>query len=398
MNGQTPSVAAELHGALYTDPAPLRIAAQGHKFTFLPHGADRLAALLDLIAGAQRSLELFFYLFDADASGTKVRDALIAAVGRGVKVRLIVDGFGNDAGRAFFVPLVAAGGSFAEFSWRWSRRYFVRNHQKIVIADSARVMTGGANVADDYFKPPTENGWCDLSVVIEGPVVERFSAWFALLDRWVASEETGRVEQLRRLREMVRGWDPGKGPVRLLLGGPLVRRGHWAWHLRKDLVQARRVDAVSAYFSPPRSFRRQFAKVARRGRVRMIMPGKSDIGAAIGIARLLYKQLLAAGVRIFEFQPCKLHMKLLVADEASYVGSANLDKRSLRINVELMVRIEDSQVAAALRGLIDQLESASIAVTPQRYRRMATLLNRLRWRIAYWMSLADYRLSTLSTR
>jgi cardiolipin synthase len=91
-------------------------------------------------------------------------------------------------------------------------------------------------------------------------------------------------------------------------------------------------------------------------------------------------------------------MKLLVADEASYVGSANLDKRSLRINVELMVRIEDAEVAAALRELIDHLGSASIAVTPQWYRRKATLLNRLRWHIAYWMSLADYRLSTLSTR
>jgi cardiolipin synthase len=398
MDGQTPSVTALPPGAPYTDPAPLRITAQGHEFTFLPRGADRLAALLELICGAQRSLDLFYYLFDDDASGTMVRDALIAAVGRGVRVRLIVDGFGNDAGRAFFAPLVAAGGSFAEFSWRWSRRYFVRNHQKIVIADAARVMTGGANVSDHYFNPPAENGWCDLSVVIEGPVVERFCAWFALLDRWVASEETGHLEQLRRLRDMVRDWDPGAGPVRLLLGGPLVRRGHWAWHLRKDLVRARQVDAVSAYFSPPRSFRRQFAKVARRGRVRLIMPGKSDIGAAIAIARLLYRQMLAAGVRIFEFQPCKLHMKLLVADEASYVGSANLDKRSLRINVELMVRIEDAEVAAALRGLIDHLGSASIAVTPQWYRRKATLLNRLRWHIAYWMSLADYRLSTLSTR
>lgn len=402
MDGQTPSVAASPEPELYTDPAPFRIAAQGHDFTFLPGGADRLAALLGLIEGAQTSLRLFYYLFDDDGSGTQVRDALIAAVRRGVAVRLIVDDFGNDAGRAFFEPLREAGGSFAVFSSRWTSRYFVRNHQKIAIADDTRVMTGGANVSDHYFKPPAENGWCDLAMLIEGPVVERFCTWFALVDHWVDSEEKGRVEQLRRLRDIVRQWDGEargtEGAVRLLVGGPLVRQGHWAWWLRKDLVSARRLDTVSAYFSPPRSFRRQIAKVARRGRVRMIMPGKSDIGAAIDMARLLYKRLLAAGVRIFEFQPCKLHMKLLVADDASYVGSANLDKRSFRINVELMVRIEDAEVAAALRALVGHMEAASIAATPQWYRRQSTLLARMRWRLAYWMSLADYRVSTLGTR
>ena len=128
------------------------------------------------------------------------------------------------------------------------------------------------------------------------------------------------------------------------------------------------------------------------------MAGKSDIGAAIDMARLLYKKLLAAGVRIFEFQPCKLHMKLLVIDNASYVGSANLDKRSFRINVELMVRIADADVAARLREMIDHLQAASIPVTPQWYARLASPLTRLRWRLAYWMSLADYRVSRLTAR
>jgi cardiolipin synthase len=181
--------------------------------------------------------------------------------------------------------------------------------------------------------------------------------------------------------------------VRLLVGGPLVRQGHWAWVFRRDLVSAKRLDTVSAYFSPPRSFRRQIGQVARRGTVRMVMAGKSDIDAAIDMARLQYRKLMASGVAIFEFQPCKLHMKLLVADDASYVGSANLDKRSLRINVELMVRIEDAAVAAALRGVIDHMEAASIPVTRAWYAKEATLLNRMRWQIAYWMSLADYRIS-----
>ncbi len=384
---------ASTGAAGYCDPPPFTIEARGHSFTFHPGGADRLTALLGLIGQAQQCLQLCYYLFDSDTSGTLVRDALVAAAARGVSVHLIVDDFGNDAGAAFFEPLIKAGGAFDLFSPRWSTRYLVRNHQKLVIVDGACVMTGGANVSDHYFSPPADNGWCDLSVIIEGPVVQQFTRWFDLLTGWIKDEAAGSTGQLRALRDMVKDWDGGEGPVQLLIGGPLVRHGHWAWQLHKDLLGARRLDTVSAYFSPPRSFRRQIAQVARRGMVRMMMPGKSDIEAAIDMARMLYKKLLGAGARIVEFQPCKLHMKLLVVDDASYVGSANLDKRSLRVNVELMVRIEDAALAARLRELIDHMETASVPVTREWYARKATLINRMRWQMAYWMSLADYRIS-----
>lgn len=381
----------------YCDMDPFRVTAAGHDFTFYPHGQDRLRALVELIDSAQESLRIFYYLFDSDVSGTKVRDALVAAARRGVEVDLVVDAFGNDAGADFFAPLEEAGGRFAVFSPKWGTRYLVRNHQKFTIADEARVMTGGANVSDHYFAIPAENGWCDLSVLIEGPVVEQFTRWFALLRSWVENEALGRTRQLKRLRDIVKQWDGGDGPVRLLVGGPLVRRGHWAWCLRQDLVGARRLDTVSAYFSPPRSFRRLFARIARRGSARMIMAGKSDIAAAIDMARLQYGKLLRAGVRVFEFGICKLHMKLLVVDDASYVGSANLDKRSFRINVELMVRIEDAGLAAEMRKLIDHMEQASEAITPAWYVRNSTFLNRMRWRLAYWLHLADYRISRAGT-
>ena len=381
----------------YADLEPFSLTAAGHEFTFYPHGQDRLRALVDLIGSAEASLRVFYYLFDSDISGTMVRDALVEAARRGVTVELIVDDFGNDAGADFFAPLTEAGGNFAIFSPKWGKRYLVRNHQKFVIADERRVMTGGANVSDHYFAIPADNGWCDLSAIIEGPVADQFTRWFGLLQRWVANEEAGRTRQLRALRDIVKEWDGGDGPVRLLVGGPLVRKGHWAWVLRRDLVGAKRLDTVSAYFSPPRSFRRLFARIGRRGSARMIMPGKSDISAAIDMARLLYGKLLRAGVKIFEFTPCKLHMKLLVVDDISYVGSANLDKRSFRVNVELMVRIEDAGLAARLRELIDHMEAASMPITPEWYARESTVFNRLRWRLAYWMSLADYRISKAGT-
>lgn len=401
MEASSPSTASGDSVPEYADYPPFDITAAGHSLTFYPGGAARLKALIALIAAAQTSVQAFYYLFDSDDTGIAVRDALIAAATRGVAVHLIVDDFGNDAGAEFFAPLVAAGGTFAIFSPKWGRQYLVRNHQKFAIADGARVMTGGANVSDHYVNPPAQNGWCDLAVVIEGALVAEFAEWFDLLARWVEGEAQGRISQLRRLRDIVKQWDGRAGEhgsaVRLLVGGPLVRRGHWAWKFRRDLVRAQRLDTVSAYFSPPRSFRRQIAQVARRGQVRMVMPGKSDIGAALDMARLLYRPLLEAGAQLFEFQPCKLHMKLLVVDDVSYFGSANLDKRSFRVNVELMVRIEDAALAERLRGLITHLEAASEAVTPEWYAKRATFWARLRWQLVYWLSFADYRISRAGT-
>src|SRR6478609_5667652 len=100
----------------YTDPPPFEIEAQGHTFVFYPAGKDRLAALLALIEAAERTIRMCFYIFAEDASGTMVRDALTAAARRGVDVNLIIDGFGADARKAFFAPMIAAGGTFCTFS------------------------------------------------------------------------------------------------------------------------------------------------------------------------------------------------------------------------------------------------------------------------------------------
>ncbi len=376
----------------YRDEEGFQISACDHVFTFYPAGSDRLEALLDHIEKAQETLDIFYYMFQHDDSGTQVRDALARAAKRGVAVSLIIDAFGTDAEDRFFDPIVEAGGEFAQFSADWNVRFLIRNHQKFVVADNARVMTGGSNVSDHYFKPPEENGWCDLGVAIEGDIVGRFSDWFALLSDWTRSDGS----QFRRIRNMVREWDPGDGDVQLLMGGPLVRRSHWSYAFKKDLKQAYRFDAVTAYFGPPGSFRRAMAKLARRGRARIITAGKSDIGGTIDAARMHYWPLIKAGAAIHEFQPCKLHMKLLVVDDISYFGSANLDSRSTRINVELMVRVKDEALAERLRTFIDHLEAASVHADSDWYRQQSSFFARLRWRLFNWLSLADYRLSRMA--
>ncbi|MBD3729196.1 MAG: phosphatidylserine/phosphatidylglycerophosphate/cardiolipin synthase family protein [Sphingomonadales bacterium] len=371
----------------YRDPDPFVAEVASHRFTLYPAGCDRLDALLEMIGSAQHSLELAYYMFLDDAEARRVRDALAAAARRGVSVAVIVDRFGTDAPDGFFAPITAEGGRFAFFSANWNLRYLIRNHQKFVIADGSHVMIGGANVARDYFAAPQEGGWTDLSMAISGPVVADFSRWFVQLEQWTATPGA----QLRALRKLLREWDPGEGPVQLLLGGPTRVPSSWARRVKRDLLKVSRLDMVMAYFSPPRSYRRAMARIARRGQARLVMASKSDNGATIGAARLLYRKLLRAGVAIYEFLPAKLHMKLIVADDATYVGSANFDMRSLRLNLELMLRVEDAGFAAQMRGLVDTLAGAAEPITPAEYRRKRSWLRGWQWRLSWFLvSVVDY--------
>lgn len=374
----------------YADPDPFTVEAQGHTFCFFPAGKDRRSELLDLIEGARRSLRIAFYIFVREGVGQDVRDALCAAAGRGVKVTLIVDGFGSDVDREFFAEMTAAGGTFCIFMARWSVRALIRNHQKIVVADDEVAMLGGFNVEDDYFAPPEANGWNDIGFTVRGPVVARVAAWFDELKEWSADDHA----QFRDIKRRVREWDAGDGPVQLLIGGPTRGLSSWAQCIKADLAEGDRLDMMMAYFSPNKRLRACIRKIARKGQTNLIMAGKSDNGATIGASRALYAGLMKAGAKIYEFQPCKLHTKLIVLDDAVYMGSANFDMRSLYVNLEIMLKVEDAALAERLRRFIRGHLDASEEITPERHARDATPWNRARWWASWFLvSVVDYTVS-----
>ena len=376
--------------ATFRDPEPFTVEAQGHVLTFYPGGRDRLEALIGMIDGARERLELAFYIFATDACAVRVRDALTTAARRGVDVRLIVDGFGTPAGREFFAPMIEAGGTFCRFIAKWTRRYLIRNHQKIVIADGKVAMLGGFNVEDSYFAPPGEDGWNDIAFTVEGPVVARIGAWFGELEDWASRPNA----QFRAIVRMVSQWDSGTGPVQILMGGPTRGLSSWAREVGRDLAGGERLDMTMAYFSPPRRLQRRIHEVARRGHTRLLFPARSDNGATIGAARALYGKLLRAGARIWEFQPCKLHTKLIVLDDVCYLGSANFDMRSLYLNLEIMLRIEDAGLAERLRRYFEHHLAAAEEITPAIHAARATWLNRLRWRASWFLvAVVDYTVS-----
>ncbi len=377
-------------GDAYRDPEPFHVDAQGLRLGFYPSGPDRLEKLLRLIDEARSSLKLAFYIFARDDTARLVRDRLSDAARRGVAVTVIVDGFGAEAEAQFFEPLVEAGGTYHRFQARWSRRYLVRNHQKMVIADGETAMLGGFNIEDGYFDLPEDNGWTDLAVTVRGTVVGRIEAWFAELEAWTAIE----TRQFRAIRKSVREWDSGSGGVQLLIGGPTKGLSSWARAVSQDLIYGHKLDMMMAYFAPPRRLRRRIRGIARKGETRLVLAGKTDNGATLGAARLLYKGLLKAGAQIFEFQPCMLHTKLIVLDDAVYLGSANFDMRSLYLNLEIVLRIEDKALAERMRGFIGQHLDASLPITPERHRQNATWFNRMRWAASWFLvSVLDYTVS-----
>jgi cardiolipin synthase len=379
-----------MKGMEFTEPPPFTVEAQGQMLTFYPGGRDRLAALLDLIAAANTSIRMCFYIFTEDSSGVAVRDALTDAVRRGVTVDLMLDGFGAAAGADFFAPMCDAGGHYTCFSARWSQRYLIRNHQKIVVVDDRVAMIGGFNIEDSYFVPPHDDGWADLGVVIEGSAVAELSRWYDRLDAWTH----GKRQSWREIRRMVREWDPGTGPVQVLIGGPTRGLSSWARCVRADLTGAKKLDMIMAYFSPSNRTLRAIATVARRDGVRLVLAGKSDNGATTGATRSLYDYLLKRRAKIWEFVATKLHTKLIVIDDKSYIGSANLDMRSLYLNLEVMVRIEDEALAARLSECVDRHIEGSSRITPAAHRKRATLLNRIRWNASWFLvAVVDYTVS-----
>jgi len=373
------------HAVMDQPPAQPRFIVDGNRLTLLDTGPRRLDALIALIEGARETLRILYYIFADDDAGRRVTEALIAAAGRGVKVAVIVDGFGSDdTDVSFFDGLRDAGVDTCRFSARFGRSYLLRNHQKLALADagqnSAKVIIGGFNVEDDYFGTPAEQAWRDLGLLVEGSAATRMADYFDALQLWV-QQEKGR---LRHLNRALADFSENSGPLRWLIGGPTRHLSPWARTVRDDMRDATNIDLIAAYFAPsPRMLKRLDERGKTDARVRVVTAGKSDSNATIAAARFTYAGLLRKGVEIFEFTQTKLHTKLYVVDDTVHIGSANFDMRSLFINLELMLRIEDAAFARHVRCYVEGEIAKSQPITKQWYKANTGIIQRIKQFAAY---------------
>jgi len=242
------------------DPKITTHEVAGNRLTLLADGPERLEALIALIDGAKESLRILYYIWEDDESGRRVRDALLAAAARGVQVSLLVDGFGAVAA-PFFKPLVDADARFCRFVPRWGRRYLLRNHQKLALADGRKAIVGGFNISNDYFGTIADGAWRDLGLEVDGPSVACLVDYFEAVFRWAEAPEAS----IRSLRRTLFQSSVDEGAIHWLFGGPTRRLSPWARSVKNDLMHARRVDMISAYFAPSPGMLRRIARISRRG-------------------------------------------------------------------------------------------------------------------------------------
>jgi cardiolipin synthase len=364
----------------------------GNRLTMLPGGPERMEALLGLIRSAERSLRVLYYIYVDDSAGAAVRDALIEAAGRGVEVHLIVDGLGSEeaASHHFFDPLRAAGVDMCRFVPRWGRRYLLRNHQKLALADEERVIIGGFNIEASYFGTPEQDAWRDLGLLVEGPAAARLVGYFDALSRWTKRPGAS----MRSLGRMLNSWSEPDGAARWLLGGPMRRLSPWARVVKREMQRARTIDLITSYFAPNPAMLRRLDKAGKRGRVRLVLPSKVDHTASLWAAHFTYAGLLRKNVQIYEYQPSKLHTKLFVIDDVVHIGSANFDIRSMFLNLELMLRIENKAFAAHVRRFVEEEIAQSERITPEIHKARTGPWARVKQLAAYFvMAVLDYNVT-----
>ena len=364
----------------------------GHDLRLIVGGKARLDAVITVIAEARASLRLCYYAFGNDDAGQAVCDALLAARARGVSVSLLIDGYGSETTPdAAFAMLVAAGADFDRFIPGWGRRFLVRNHQKMLIADDKVAVIGGSNIESIYFADdPEGKSWHDLILVVEGPAAARLGRAYDALRTWVDGDK-GTLTALNTVLDQA---SEREGHLRWVMGGPFRRLNPLVRALVRDIDRAANVDMIQAYFAPNWGFLRKLGRVATRGRFRLITAARSDNVTTISAARHCYRRLLLSGADIMEYSRQMLHAKLIIADDVVWIGSANFDFRSLYINTELALRIDDAGFANQLRTLIDLHVPWSERVTRESHRKNSPLRARIVRLMSYFIvATVDFRLT-----
>ena len=290
---------------------------------------------------------------------------------RGVRVRVLVDAVGSLLlPDHFWDPLRKAGGEVRLFNPMTLKRVTIRNHRKLLVCDERVAFVGGFNIAPEYEGDGVNDGWCDVGLKIEGPLAAQlalsFDEMFARADfrhrHFIA------LAQIQRQKDRgaaagtnsVQRAGPGPNPVQARLatgfGGREKRPNHHRL-FSADVAAAARFDARGA---------------ARREGA--IDSGRQIRRAAFHARRAEPVSAAVAGrnVEIYEYQPQILHAKLIIVDDVVYIGSSNLDTRSLRINYELMIRFETGELAEqARRNFADTLQHCR-RVTAEEWRQSRT--------------------------
>ncbi|MFZ5472140.1 MAG: phospholipase D-like domain-containing protein [Myxococcota bacterium] len=363
----------------YLDPAHASV--KGNRCQLLRDGVEAYPAMLRAIAGARRSVCLETYKLLDDAVGDVFGRALAAVAARGVRVCVLYDWLGSfGSRRGFFRSLRERGVDvrpFRPFSFRSLRGLTQRDHRKLLVVDGEVAFVGGLNISAHG----SSGGWRDDVLQVEGPAAA------ALQKRFFAAWRM-QWKDRRRERPTPPGWRGDVGMVVLS-----SRRAIHAAYLRAIGVARRSVRVAAAYFVPDRRMLEALRSAASRGvEVTLLTAGRSDHPWITWATRGLYTRLMAAGVRIYEWNHGILHSKTAVVDGVwGTVGSFNLERCSLRLNHEVNVVFEHPRLGRALDHALQRDTAAGVGIDP------STWAKRPLWRrLVEGLASVCYRLLHLS--
>ena len=355
---------------------------QGGEATLLQNGDAFYPAMLDAIRKAEDSVNFEVYIFEPDEVGRQFMDAFKDRARAGVEVRLLLDGFGGmKMTKRYRDELSEAGvivARFRPFGPRSLVRFYRRTHRRAVVIDGRIGFTGGAAVSKKW-KGNVNNvhEWRDSMTRVKGPIVAGIQSAFA--SNWVYC--CGEVIAGPRFFPLM---EQGAGPcgisvvsspsdalqpIRLLFWVSFINAQHRLW-------------ICSSYFIPDQRLRDAVIERAKSGvDVRILVPGNETDAVPVQAAgRSYYEELLAAGVRIFEFQPAMMHAKTVVVDSSwSIVGSANLDERSMELNEENVLGIADRDFADSVERGVTADFAHSQEIQLEEWRKRSIFRRSMEW-------------------
>lgn len=339
--------------------------------------------MIEEIESARQTIRLEMYIYSAGNPGDLVRDALVRAAQRGVQVRVMLDALGSfGLPGAFWKTLTDAGGKFRLFNPLKIGRIPYRNHRKLLVCDDRIAFIGGFNIAPEYDGDGVTKGWRDLGIRIQGSLAAELGESF---DNSYARADFN-YSPLYRLRKGNSHATISAENWRLLLSGPGRGYNFLKKNLATDLANAHTVQIVCAYFLPTWRIRHEMEMVTRRGgKVQLILAGKSDVRLSQLATQKLYRRLLKRGIEVYEYQPQVLHAKLFLIDEQVYVGSCNLDARSLSINYELLVRLTESATVAAAGEIFQEILAHSKQINAATWGQSRSFWTKLKEEWAYFL-------------
>ena len=361
----------------------------GNRLRLLQNGVEFFSALAAAIDAAHSEVHLETYIFNADPSAETIRDALMRAARRGVAVRLLIDGVGSRELPADWLDaLKMAGVSVLTYrpivsGWLSNPHNLRRLHRKLAVIDARIAFVGGMNLMDDFEPVRFDAPRLDFTVEVQGPLLAPIHQSVRRLWRLVALTQ---LQAGERQAVIEPSW-PTDGHVR----AAFVVRDNFAH--RRDIERAylaalalarEEILIASAYFLPGRRFRKLLKKAAARGvRVHLLVQGHTDHPFVQLASRALYRDLLAASVKIHEYQASELHAKVAVVDgHWATVGSSNIDPFSLLLAREANLVVDDDAFAADLWQRLQQAIEQSAILDPANWQRRPWLRRMLSW-LAY---------------